>query len=53
MLLVLTAATVLAALVMAGLAAYVGRRRGSRAGISLSVLMIAGARGGPPRMPRS
>jgi len=42
-LLVLTAATVLAALVMAGLAAYVGRRRGSRAGISLSVLMIAGA----------
>ena len=43
MLLSLTAATVLAALVLAGLAAYVGRRRGSRAGLSLSVLLVAGA----------
>ncbi|MDQ6641737.1 MAG: SpoIIE family protein phosphatase [Actinomycetota bacterium] len=41
--LTLTAATVLAALVLAGLAAYVGRRRGSRAGLSLSVLLVAGA----------
>ena len=43
MLLFLTAATVLAALVLAGLASYVGRRTGSRAGLSLSVLLVAGA----------
>ncbi|MEO7236973.1 MAG: histidine kinase N-terminal 7TM domain-containing protein [Lapillicoccus sp.] len=46
MLVTLTVATVAAALVTAGLAAYVGLRRGSRgsrAGLSLSVLLLAGA----------
>ncbi len=43
MLATLTAGTVAAALVLAVLAAYVGRRRGSRAGLSLGVLLLAGA----------
>ncbi len=43
MLLILTAATVLTALVLSGLAAYVWRRRGSRAGLGLSVLLVSGA----------
>lgn len=43
MLATLTGGSVAAALVLAVLAAYVGRRRGSRAGLSLGVLLLAGA----------
>jgi len=40
---VLTVATVAAGVVLAGLAVYVWRRRGSTAGLSLAVLLLAGA----------